>query len=60
MHNNKQSKTQLKREGVDPGKVANGQAGSKDTLYWLPPRGNTYEPFKEAEWQSIVAGKAKL
>jgi len=60
MHNNKQNKTQLRREGVDPEKVSHGTAGSKDTLYWLPPRGNTYEPFGEAEWRSIVAGKAKL
>ena len=60
MHNNKQKKTQLRREGVDPEKVSHGTAGSKDTLYWLPPKGNTYEPFGEAEWRSIVAGKAKL
>lgn len=60
MHNNKQNKTQLRREGVDPAKVANGQAGSKDVLYWLQPRGTTYEPFGETEWKRIVAGKAKL
>ena len=60
MHNNKQNKTQLRREGVDPEKVSQGTAGSKDTLYWLPPKGNTYEPFGEAEWRSIVAGEAKL
>lgn len=60
MHNNKQNKTQLRREGVDPEKVFQGTAGSKDTLYWLPPKGNTYEPFGEGEWRSIVAGKAKL
>ncbi|KAG9519435.1 acetyl-CoA synthetase-like protein, partial [Aureobasidium melanogenum] len=60
MHNNKQNKTQLRREGVDLEKISNGTAGSKDTLYWLPPKGNTYEPFGEAEWHSIVAGKAKL
>ncbi|CAD0111121.1 unnamed protein product [Aureobasidium uvarum] len=60
MHNNKQNKTQLRREGVDPEKVSRGTAGAKDTLYWLPPRGNTYESFGEAEWHSIVAGKAKL
>ncbi|THV98152.1 acetyl-CoA synthetase-like protein [Aureobasidium pullulans] len=60
MHNNKQNKTQLRREGVDPAKVANGQAGSKDVLYWLQPKGTTYEPFGETEWKRIVAGKAKL
>lgn len=60
MHNNKQNKTQLRREGVEPRKVAGGQAGSKDTLFWLPPKGNTYEPFGEEEWKGLVAGKAKL
>ncbi|KAI5195275.1 acetyl-CoA synthetase-like protein [Aureobasidium subglaciale] len=60
MHNNKQNKTQLRREGVNPEKVSHGEAGSRDTLYWLPPRGDTYVPFGDAEWQRIVAGKAKL
>jgi len=52
--------TQLRRESVKPEKVAHGTAGSKDTLYWLPPKGSPYKPFGEAEWRSMVAGKAKL
>ncbi|GAB7346722.1 hypothetical protein MBLNU459_g1834t1 [Dothideomycetes sp. NU459] len=60
MHNNKQNKVQLRREGVDPEKIANGQAGRKDVIFWLPPKGDTYEQFGEAEWHALVAGKARL
>lgn len=60
MHNNKQNKVQLRREGVDPEKIVNGEAGSADIVFWLPPNSDTYKPFGKAEWDSLVAGKARL
>lgn len=60
MHNNKQNKVQLRREGVDPDKIANGEAGRGDVMFWLPPGGDTYMPFGRQEWSSLVAGKTKL
>lgn len=60
MHNNKQNKVQLRREGVDPEKIARGEGGKTDTVFWIRPGGDTYEPFGEHEWNRLVAGKEKL
>lgn len=60
MHNNKQNKVPLRKEGVDPGRVANGEAGKDDVLMWLPPGGETYVPFRQEDWDSIAGGKARL
>lgn len=60
MHNNKQNKVHLRREGVDPQKITKGGNGLVDKLFWLPPKSNKYEPFKKTDWDGIVAGKSKL
>lgn len=52
----KQQKTELRDEGVDPGKVV--RAG--DRLYWLKPGATEYVPFGEEEWNRLVAGGVKL
>ena len=59
-HNNKQNKVPLRKEGVDPHKIKTGEAGQYDIVYWIPPNGNTYEPFGDTQWQHVIAGKAKL
>ena len=58
MHNNKQNKVPLKRDGVDPAKV--GPTG--DVLYWVEDwgRGDTYVPFTAGDWASLSSGRAKL
>ncbi|KAL2759954.1 hypothetical protein ACRALDRAFT_1046684 [Sodiomyces alcalophilus JCM 7366] len=55
-HNNKQNKVPLKRDGVDPRKV------QTDDLLWIEKsgKGRTYVPFREQDWDGIMAGKAKL
>ncbi|KAK2749930.1 hypothetical protein FQN57_005347 [Myotisia sp. PD_48] len=54
--NNKQQKTTLRSEGVDPNVL---EAKNKtDLLYWL--RGGTYVPFKQAEWGQVNAGLVRL
>ncbi|RMD42195.1 hypothetical protein DV735_g2959, partial [Chaetothyriales sp. CBS 134920] len=51
--NNKQQKTSLRKEGVDPSLVT-------DKLYWLAPGSSRYEPFGSAEWQLLQKGQVKL
>lgn len=60
MHNNKQNKVQLRREGIELDKIANGEGGKKDVMYWCPPGGDTYVPFHREEWDSLETGRAKL
>ncbi|RMZ80462.1 hypothetical protein DV737_g3039, partial [Chaetothyriales sp. CBS 132003] len=51
--NNKQQKTALRKEGVDPAAV-------KDRVYWLRPGSSRYEPFGSDEWQRLQRGQVKL
>jgi hypothetical protein len=60
MHNNKQNKVPLRKEGVDLKKIAEGDAGKEDILLWLAPGDDTYKPFLERDWDSIVGGKVRL
>nr|POE79393.1 isopenicillin n epimerase component 1 [Quercus suber] len=60
MHNNKQNKVPLRKEGVDPAAIAQGTAGREDLMLWVKPGGNTYEEFKERDWREIAEGKARL
>jgi acyl-CoA synthetase (AMP-forming)/AMP-acid ligase II len=50
----KQTKVQLRNEGVDPEMVG------EDEVMWLPGSGKGYEPFGKKEWQALVGGQAKL
>ena len=49
----KQTKVQLRNEGVDPEQVG------EDEVLWLP-RQESYEPFARKDWQALVSGQAKL
>ena len=61
MHNNKQNKTGLRDEGVDPAKrgskVVNGE---QDAIWYIKPRSGTYVPFGKAEWEGLVGERARL
>ena len=59
-HNNKQTKVPYKKEGVDLRKIAEGEVGPKDKMLWIPPKSAAYTPFGEKEWDSLVAGQARL
>lgn len=52
--NNKQQKVGLRKQGVDPN-LTEG-----DHTYWLKPGSLRYEPFGQAQWDSLRAGKVKL
>ncbi|EME48884.1 hypothetical protein DOTSEDRAFT_84402 [Dothistroma septosporum NZE10] len=60
MHNNKQNKVPLRKEGVDPEKIANGEAGKEDVILWLKPGADRYARFSENDWNAIVGGSARL
>ncbi|GAB7332276.1 hypothetical protein MBLNU13_g04116t1 [Cladosporium sp. NU13] len=49
----KQTKVQLRNEGVDPEQVG------EDEVLWLPTQ-ESYEPFARKDWQALVSGHAKL
>ncbi|SMR51527.1 unnamed protein product [Zymoseptoria tritici ST99CH_3D1] len=60
MHNNKQNKVPLRKEGVDLKKIAEGDAGKEDIVLWKAPGESTYKPFLERDWDSVVGGKVRL
>jgi acyl-CoA synthetase (AMP-forming)/AMP-acid ligase II len=49
---NKQQKTSLRSEGVEPGKTG------EDEVYWL--RGDEYVRFREEDWKALQGGRVKL
>lgn len=63
MHNNKQNKAPLKKEGIDVKKIAEGDM-SEDKILWLPEalnikgRGEGYVEFTEADLEALKAAAA--
>lgn len=55
MHNYKLNKVPLREEGVDVGKMS-----GEDVMLWLPPGKDQYVPFEQADFDRVVAGKARL
>lgn len=60
MHNQKQNKVPFRNEGIVHQKIREGDAGRDDVLMWVPPKGDTYVPFEESDYASLVADKARL
>jgi len=60
-HNNKQNKVPLRDEGIDPAlKGSKVASGANDKMLWVPPKGDSYVSYEEKDWQSLVAGQARL
>ncbi|EXJ80200.1 hypothetical protein A1O1_08342 [Capronia coronata CBS 617.96] len=61
IHNHKQNKVPLRKEGVDPRLVGTEMPDGKDDVFlWLPPKGDRYVPFSPKDWQMLVSGKARI
>lgn len=60
MHNNKQNKVPLRKEGVDPAAIAKGSAGKEDSIFWLKPGAETYVPFTGRDWDALVGKQVRL
>lgn len=61
IHNHKQNKTPLRKEGVDPSMIGKEDAAGKDdTFLWVPPKGDQFVEFREEDWLNLEGGKARL
>jgi hypothetical protein len=60
VHNDKQIKVPLRKEGVNPKRVADGELGKEGVLMWLPSGGDRYMPFEERDWKDVEGGTARL
>ena len=61
IHNHKQNKVPLRKEGVDPTLVGTEvQDGKADVFLWLPPKGQGYVTFGDQHWKELGAGQARL
>lgn len=61
IHNQKQNKVPLRKEGVDPKLVGTESPGGiEDVILWLPPRSDSYVPFGEVDWSSLESAGVKL
>jgi len=60
IHNHKQNKVPLTKEGVDPKLVGTEvPEGEADVFLWNP-RGEAYVPFRPEDWEGLLGGKARL
>ncbi|KAK4934386.1 hypothetical protein LTR66_015617, partial [Elasticomyces elasticus] len=62
IHNNKQNKVPLRKEGIDPALIGTeDRVGSKDVFLWLSPKNNqTYVPFTSEDWDALSRAKVRL
>jgi acyl-CoA synthetase (AMP-forming)/AMP-acid ligase II len=61
IHNHKQNKVPLRKEGVDPKLVGTEvQNGKEDVILWLPPKAERYVPFDIQNWKDLEAGQVRL
>jgi acyl-CoA synthetase (AMP-forming)/AMP-acid ligase II len=61
IHNHKQNKVPLRKEGVDPSLVGSeAPEGKGDRFFWLDPRRRVYVPFGTEEWAALERGESKL
>ncbi|KAK3077038.1 hypothetical protein LTS18_011370, partial [Coniosporium uncinatum] len=60
IHNHKQNKVPLRKEGVDPKMVGTEvPEGEADVFFWNP-RGDGYVSFRPEDWEGLLGGKARL
>lgn len=62
IHNNKQNKVGLRKEGVNPDLVGTEEKQGKDDAFlWLRPgEMDTYVPFTRNDWDKLVRGEVRL
>lgn len=61
IHNHKQNKVPLRKEGVDPEMIGKeDKVGIDDVFLWLRPGAETYEAFSKKEWQDLADGRVRL
>lgn len=59
IHNYKQNKVSLRKEGVDPSLLGTEEAGGQgDAILWL--QGDGYVPFTSSNWEALSSAQARL
>lgn len=61
IHNHKQNKVGLRKEGVDPEKIGSEEeSGREDVFLFAKPGADRYEPFGRREWDGLVGREVRL
>ncbi|KAI6831490.1 acetyl-CoA synthetase-like protein [Hortaea werneckii] len=61
IHNHKQNKVGLRREGIDLDKVGTEEkGGEQDVFMWWQPKSNTYQPYERKDWEGLAKQQVKL
>lgn len=61
IHNHKQNKVGLRKEGVDPEKLGTEEKeGVNDMFLWLDPERDMYTPFERAHWDRLAKNEIRL
>ena len=61
IHNHKQNKVGLRKEGVDPAKIGSEEkAGVDDVFMIVKPGADRYEPFDQPGWDGLVKREYRL
>lgn len=61
IHNGKQNKVPLRKEGVNPELIGKEDpAGKDDVFYWNPPKQDGFVAFTKENWEELQGGKARL
>lgn len=62
IHNHKQNKVPLRKEGVDPNLIGTEEKGGEDdVILWLKPgQSETYVQFTRQDWDKLVKGEVRL
>lgn len=61
MHNHKQNKVPLRKEGVDPKLVGTEvPEGKEDSFLWLKPGADRYVAFDSKDWVDLQSSQARL
>ena len=61
IHNHKQNKVGLRKEGVDLDLLGQfEEGGGEDVILWLKPGQDGYVEFGKGDWEGIKGGRARL
>lgn len=61
IHNHKQNKVPLRKEGVDPRLVGKEDpAGMEDQFFWIPTNDEGCVPFESKHWEDLETSRARL
>ena len=60
IHNHKQNKVPLRKEGVDPRLIGTELLAGKDDVILWSPKGDAYVQFTKQDWEALESRQARL